>query len=298
MGCRLREIAGWAMLSIAATTAESAATQPTPCADPAADIQAVLVSRTGPDTGRVRITGQIKNLGPEPWISTSRQHRLRMELTTVSSASKPNGELAEPPIDIARLDAGGEYRLDHQLNWRVSKDTTYPRFLIRFTEVGKPERPSSRADCRLDNNRKEIAPAEINHLFGAVPAAGIPLKIVGYRLLGGQGINTVETVLAYDRNSPAAGKIMVSVAAPYNGLADEVPIAGNSGQTPMRVHVPCDKDAATTLSTPSVAITYQLWGQASVSGVPSWVASYRVEQSIPYKELCPAMPGANKKPSQ
>ena len=298
MGRRLRGVAGLAMLMIATMTAASAATHPTPCADPAADIQAVLVSRTGLDTGRVRITGQIKNLGPESWIATSRQHRLRMELVMVPSPAHPNGELVEPPIDITQLDAGGQYRIDHQLNWRVSKGATYPRFLIRFTEMGKPAQPSSRADCRSDNNRKEITPTEINHLFGAASASGIPLKIIDYRLLGGQGINTVETVLAYDRNSPSAGRITASVAAPYNGLADEAPIAGNSGKIAMRVHVPCDKDAATVLSAPLVSITYRLWGQVSVSGVPSWMASYRLEQSIPYKELCPTKPGANKKPSQ
>ena len=280
--------------------AASSTSGATPCADPAVDIQATLVSRTGPDTGRVRITGQVKNLGPEPWIAASRQHRLRMELVVKKAGAPADGELVEPPVDIARLDSGGQFRIDHQLNWKVSQDASYPRFLIRFTELGKPDRVSSRADCRLDNNRKEIAPAEINHLFGAAPAAGIPLKLVGYRLLGGQGINTVETVLAYDRNSPAAGKIMASVAAPYSGLADEMPIAGNSGKTPMRVHIPCDKDSATTLSTPSVTITYQLWGQVSVSGVPSWVASYRVVQSISYDVLCPTKPGmgtSNKKHS-
>ncbi|MEK7207480.1 MAG: hypothetical protein AAB134_06325, partial [Pseudomonadota bacterium] len=169
----------------------------TSCPDQAVDIQATLVSRSGPDTGRVRIIGQVKNLGPEPWIAASRLHRLRMELVTITSASRPHGELVEPPIDIARLDAGGQYRIDHQMDWRMSKEANYPRFLIRFSELGKPERAFTRADCRSDNNRKEITPADINHLFGVAPVPAIPLKVVSYRLLGGEGINTVESALAY-----------------------------------------------------------------------------------------------------
>jgi hypothetical protein len=266
-------------------------TRPTPCADPAVDIQAVLVSRAGPDTGRVRITGQIKNLGPEPWIAATHQHRLRMELVMIAAPAHPNGELAEPPIDIVRLDAGGQYRIDHQLDWRVSKDATYPRFLIRFTEVGKPVQPPSRADCRSDNNRKEIASADINYLFSAPPASAIPLKIVSYRLLGGEGINTVESILTYSRNSPAAGKITASVAAPYSGFSEEVSIAGNSGTAPLRVHIPCDRNPASGLPVPPVMITYRLWGLISVSGVPSWVAGFSAEQSIPYRTLCPTKPG-------
>lgn len=275
-------------------------TRPTPCADPAVDIQAVLVSRAGPDTGRVRITGQVKNLGPEPWIAMSRQHRLRLELVTITSAARPNGELVEPPIDIARLDSGGQFKIDHQLNWKISQDASYPRFLIRFTELGKPDRESSRADCRPDNNRKEIAPADINRLFSAPPVAPSPLKIVSYRLLGGEGINTVESTLAYNRNSPAAGKITASVAAPYSGSTEEVSIAGNSGTAPMRVHVPCDRKPESGLPAPSVVITYRLWGSISVSGVPSWVAGFSAEQSISYQDLCPAKPGmgsSNKKHS-
>lgn len=297
---RLREVAGLAMLLIAATTVASAATHPTPCADPAVDIQAVLVSQSGPDTGRVRIIGQVKNLGPEPWIAASRLHRLRMELVTITSASRPHGELVEPPIDIARLDAGGQYRIDHQMDWRMTKEANYPRFLIRFSELGKPERASTRADCRSDNNRKEITPADINHLFGAPPVPAIPLKVVSYRLLGGEGINTVESTLAYKRNSPAAGKITASVAAPYSGSSEELSIAGYSGTAPMRVHIPCDRNPASGLPASPVMITYRLWGLISVSGVPSWVAGFSAEQSIPYQELCPTKPGmgiSNKKHS-
>jgi hypothetical protein len=296
----LRELAGLAMLSTAVTTAASAATHPTPCADPAVDIQTVLVSRTGPDTGRVRITGQIKNQGSEPWIAASRQHRLRMEMVVRKLGAQANGELVEPPVDIARLDSGGQYRIDHQLNWTVSKDASYPRFLIRFTDLGKPDRVSSRADCRLDNNRKEITPADINRLFSAPPVSAIPLKIVSYRLLGGEGINTVESILAYSRNSPAAGKITASVAAPYSGSSEEVSIAGNSGTAPMRVHIPCDRSPANGLPASPVMITYRLWGSISVSGVSSWVAGFSAEQSVSYQELCPTKPGmgtSNKKHS-
>ena len=104
------------------------------------------------------------------------------------------------------------------------------------------------------------------------------------------GANTVEALLGYSKTSAAAGKITASVSAPYRGIADEVPIEGNSGSARIRVHIVCDIQNDSTVPTRPVDITYRLWGSLGLPGSSSWVVSFSTEQSIPYSELCGAAP--------
>ena len=261
---------------------------PSSCADPAADIEIDLVSKTGPMTGRVRITGIVRNLGSAAWNATTPSHRLQMVLAQKNSETHTNGNPVEPPVAVAQLLPGQLYRIDHQMNWDANKNTLYPKFIVWFSETGQVGAypVSYSPDCRSDNNRKEITAADINKLFVSPPSPGQPLKVQNYRLLGGVGVNTVEAILAYDRSSATAGKITASVAAPYSGTTDEVLIAGNSGTAKIRVHIPCDnKDASSPPSRP-VVITYRLLSSLSFPGGSNWVVSFSAEQPIPYRELC------------
>lgn len=272
-------------------TAKSDATlAPSACADPAADIEVALVSRTGPVTGRVRITGIVRNLGSVAWTPTSPSHRLQMVLAVKSSEAPPNGVPAEPPIAIAQLSPGQQFRIDHQMDWEANKNTAYPKFIVRFSDLGQVGvYPASYSpDCRSDNNRKEITAADINRLFTPAPSAVQPLALQSYRLLGGVGVNTVEATLVYKKISAAAGKLTASVAAPYSGTADQVPMAGSSGSVKIRVYIPCEHKDASSLPSRPVAITYSLWSRLSFPGGSNWVASFSTEQSIPYSELCTA----------
>ena len=259
----------------------------TPCADPAADIELVLISKTGPATGRVRITGIVKNLGNAAWTASSPSHHLQMVLARRDAGARPEGEPVQPAIAIRQLVPGQQYRIDHQMGWDAGKHVDYPRFVTRFFDSGEigAQPASHRPDCRADNNRKEISAADINRLFKpAVPEK--PLKVQGYRLLGGVGVNTVETQFAYHRSSANAGKLTASVAAPYTGTSDEVPLTGNSGTATIRVHIPCDMKETSVPKPPPVTITYQLWGSLGLPGGSGWVPSFSVEQSILYYELC------------
>ncbi len=263
---------------------------PSSCADPAADIEIALVSKTGPTTGRVRITGIVRNLGSAAWAATTPSHRLQMILAQRNSDVQANGEPVEPPIAIAQLLPDQQYRIDHQINWDASKSTLYPKFIVWFSDSGQVGAypVSYNPDCRVDNDRKEITAADINKLFVSPPSAGQPLKVQNYRLLGGVGVNTVEAILAYDRSSAAAGKIIASVAAPYSGTSDEVPIAGSSGTVNIRVHIPCDNIDASSLPLRPVVVTYRLLSSLSFPGGSNWVVSFSTEQLIPYRELCAA----------
>ncbi len=282
-----------ALFSLEAEAADGAAAPASvACADPAADIELALVSKTGPASGRVRITGVVKNLGTATWKATSPSHRLQMTLTRRDSETGSPDNPVQPPIAIAELSPGQQFRIDHQIDWSPGRNGAYPRFMVKFSDSGivgaYPAR--YRPDCRADNNRKEITAADIDKLFESPAPLGRSLTVQSYRLLGGVGVNTVEAVLGYSRTSAAAGKITASVAAPHSGTSDEVPIEGSSGRARIRVHIPCDIQNAPVLAARPVSITYRLWGSLSLPGSTSWVASFSADQSIPYSELCGATP--------
>lgn len=280
-----------AALLVFSLTAEAQSTisapAATPCADPAADIELALITKSGPGAGRVRITGIVKNLGNAAWVATSPSHRLQIVLARRSSGAPLDGEPVQPAIAIQQLAPGQQYRIDYQTDWDTNKKDSRPGFMVRFFDSGRTGNGSvsSRVDCRSDNNRKEIAAADIDRLFQpAVPDK--PLQLQSYRLLGGIGVNSVETQLAYVRSSSNPGKLTASVAAPYTGTSDEVQINGNNGSTKIRVHIPCDVKETPDPNLRSVTITYRLWGSLSLPGGSGWVPSFSIEQSIPYRALC------------
>lgn len=266
-----------------------------PCADPAADIELALISKTGPSTGRVRITAVVKNSGNAAWTAATPSHHLQMVLARRDNGARPEGSPVQPAIAIRHLAPGQQYRIDHQLDWEAGKQDAYPRFLARFSDAGQAgARPAShRLDCRPDNNRREIAAADIDKLFQ--PPAPPPLKVVSYRLLGGIGVNTVETQLAYRRDAASVAKLTASVAVPYTGTSDGVPLNGGSGTARIRVHIPCDAPETPGAIPSPVIITYRLWGTLGLPGGAGWAPGFSVEQSIPYSEFCG--PGPADKPN-
>lgn len=273
------------MLLVFGLTAEgraaSSASGAPPCADPAVDVELALIAKSGPGAGRVRVTAIMKNSGNAAWTATGPSHHLQMVLT------RADGAPVQPAIAIRQLAPGQQYRIDHQTNWDVNENGKQPRFIVRFFDSGRAgARPASRrADCRSDNNRRDITAADINRLFEVAPPPR-PLRVQGYRMLGGIGINTVETQLAYHRGSAGAGKLTASVAAPHVGTFDDVAISGNSGTATIRVHVPCEAGGMPGPNPAPVTITYRLWSALTFPGGSGWVPSSSVEQTIPYRELC------------
>ena len=124
----------------------------------------------------MRITGVVKNLGTATWIATSPSHRLQMVLTQQDSEAYPLGNPVQPPIVIAQLSPGQQFRIDHQMNWDTSKSTSYPRFIVKFFDSGRIGAYPARyhPDCHTDNNRREVAPVDINKLFGSAALSGKP----------------------------------------------------------------------------------------------------------------------------
>ncbi len=291
MGCRAVVLTALCLRAEAALAAPASGAEP--CADPAADIEIALISKTGPTTGRVRITGVVKNIGSAAWVATGPAHRLQMVLAQQSSADRPDTEPVEPVIAIARLKPGEQFKIDHQVNWDARTSGSYPKFILRIFDTGAttPVGATDR-DCRRDNDRKEITAADIDKLFGPVPPSGPRLKLQHYRLLGGVGVNTVAATLSYERSSSVPGEITASVAPPYSGISEEVPIMGKAGTAGIRVNIPCDRKLTSNPPPPAVTITYRLWGSTGLPGASSWVLGSSLEQSIPYGKLCPARSGS------
>jgi len=260
------------------------------CADPAADIELALISKTGPATGRVRITAVVKNPGNAAWTATSPSHHLQMVLARRDDGARPEGEPVQPAIAIRQLAPGQQYRIDHQVNWEAGGHAAYPRFVARFSDAGRvAARPATPGpDCRSDNNRREITAADIDRLFQP-PAPPPPLKVVSYRLLGGIGVNSVETRIAYRRGANVS-RLTASVTAPYTGTSDEVPLNEDSGTAKIRVHIPCDAPETPGANPPPVTISYRLWGTLGLPGGAGWVPGFSVDQSLPYRELCGSGP--------
>ena len=275
--------------------AASSASGATPCADPAADIELALISKTGPSAGRVRITAVVMNLGNAAWTATSPSHHLQMVLARRDDGARPQGEPLQPAIAIRQLLPGQQYRIDHQLDWEAGKHAVYPRFLARFSDAGQAAARLTPpgTDCRSDNNRREITAVDIDKLFQ--PVAPPLLKLESHRLLGGVGVNTVETRFVYRRRAANVAKLTASVAAPYSGTSDDVPLSGDSGTAKIRVHIPCDAQEMPGTNPPPVTITYRLWGTLGLPGGSGWVPGFSVDRSIPYRELCG--PGAADKPN-
>ena len=258
------------------------------CADPAVKIEATLVSKTGPGSGRVRISGTAKNLGSTVWAPTSSSHRLQMVLNTQRSATQPAGEPVEPAVEIARLVPGQEFKIDHQTNWEIGTNQAFPRFRIELYETGKrgtlPK--AYQPDCQRNNNRMELGVADIDSLFQPPVSNTSPLSVQGYQLFSTGGKTILETRLAYQRSSSNPGRLTASVAAPYVGTAEPTPLSGRSGSATIRVEIPCNQ---TVSNSAPMTITYRLWGSLNKPGeTSSWVGSFSAAQTISYQELCPA----------
>lgn len=148
------------------------------CADPAADIQVHLLSKTDATHGRIRVTALLKNVGATPWTSTSYTHRLNGILGMKYNEQSYNGQAMAPPHPVTVLGAGQQVIvLEREMNWTAQYNTQYPKFVARTIESGQADytkTPQEKLNCRADNDRKEIGTAEVNKLFGDVPPPPMP----------------------------------------------------------------------------------------------------------------------------
>lgn len=270
---------GCALIPVAVAAEDNGA-----CPELAVDAELALVSKTGVETGRVRITGVVRHRRGPAWKSSNLSHYLQMALMEIDSDNPEHGHPVQPLVPIRQMGVSQQYRVDHQINWIAGRGLSYPRYVVRFDEIGA----TGASGCRWALSSREITPADIDRLF-SVPAHDPPLSVKNYRLLGGVGVNTLEVQLAYRRKSSLGGRITASVAAPYSGDAAPVPVSGSHGVATIRVHVPCDAPPSRPIP---ISVTYRLWGSLQLPGGGGWVPSFSLEHSVPYREICNNSTGA------
>lgn len=134
-----------------------------PCADPAAhSINFSIVSKTRLpiSTGRVRITGVVKNVGPDPYISDNKPKASLFE----------DGKLVAEQT-FGKLASGEEMTLVYERHWPPKPTGTARTFPTYKLMLGFPGATAgSTPDCNPSNNAKERRGDEIDALFsGSTP---------------------------------------------------------------------------------------------------------------------------------
>lgn len=126
------------------------------CADPAAHrIDFRIVSKRGLSTDRVRITGVVKNVGPDPYVSDYTPKAFLFE------GGKPVAEKA-----FGKLAPGEEMTLVYERHWPPKPTGTaksFPVYKLMLDFKGATKGPAP--DCNPSNNVKERSGEEIDALF-------------------------------------------------------------------------------------------------------------------------------------
>lgn len=261
------------------------------CADPAADIRVELLSKTAATSGRVRITGVLRNAGAAAWVPSKYGHRLVAVLAIKTSEAQPNGTPVVSGLSIDGLAPGQERRISYETNWEAKYGAQYPKFLMRFHHSVIPDysaRPGYDPNCRSDNDRKEIAATVVAALFGPLTPPPPPLRAVSHRMSGGD----LEAVLAFAKDGDSAARIRTG-AVP-RGTADEVAVSGRSGTATVRVRGVCTGTPAGTLQ-----LTHELVVTAGFGPLGSATVSVgSLEQRLSLAALCLAQPAVPSAPKQ
>lgn len=136
------------------------------CPDPAVEkIDFTIVSRTGKFSGKVRITGVVKNVGLAPYISGPNQQAVHLyEFIPGGSArlvAKKN---------FQNLNPGQQVTVAYERNWDASSPSEgeFPpsyRVIIAYDPDIRLDSNPKNDDCNINNNQKERSGADINALF-------------------------------------------------------------------------------------------------------------------------------------
>lgn len=136
------------------------------CPDPAVQrIDFAIVSKTSQFSGKVRITGVVKNVGFEPYISGPNQQEVFLY----------EGPMGGTPRLVARqkfqnLNPGQEVRVVYERNWDASSpaEGEFPpsyKVIITYDPDIRMDGNPKNDDCNMNNNQKERSGTEINALF-------------------------------------------------------------------------------------------------------------------------------------
>ncbi len=139
---------------------------PKKCPDPAVQgIDFAIVSKTSQFSGKVKITGVVKNIGLEPYISGPNQQAVY--LYEVPMGGKANLVATKK---FQNLNPGQEVKVTYERNWNASSPAegefppSYKVVIAYDPDITLDSNPKN-DDCNMNNNQKERSGTEINALF-------------------------------------------------------------------------------------------------------------------------------------
>lgn len=136
------------------------------CPDPAVQrIDFAIVSKTSQFSGKVRITGVVKNVGLEPYISGPNQQAVY--LYEVPMGGKSNLVATKK---FQNLNPGQEVKVTYERNWNASSpaEGEFPpsyKVVIGYDPDIRLDSNPKNDDCNMNNNQMERSGTEINALF-------------------------------------------------------------------------------------------------------------------------------------
>lgn len=136
------------------------------CPDPAVQrIDFAIVSKTSQFSGKVRITGVVKNVGLEPYISGPNQQEILLYEGPMGATSRVVARKK-----FQNLNPGQEVTVVYERNWNSASPSegefppSYKVIIVYDPDIRMDSNPKN-DDCNMNNNQKERSGADINALF-------------------------------------------------------------------------------------------------------------------------------------
>ncbi|GAQ94575.1 hypothetical protein TAGGR_1759 [Thermodesulfovibrio aggregans] len=136
------------------------------CPDLVAEkIEFTIVSRTGKFSGKVRITGVVKNAGSEPYISGPNQQAVHLYEFIPGGSPRLVAKK-----NFQNLNPGQQITVTYERNWDAASTSegefpsSYRVVIVYDPDIRMDGNPKN-DDCNLNNNEKERSGADINRLF-------------------------------------------------------------------------------------------------------------------------------------
>lgn len=136
------------------------------CPDPAVQrIDFTIVSKTSQFSGKVRITGVVKNVGLEPYISGPNQQEILLYEGPMGATSRVVARKK-----FQNLNPGQEVTVVYERNWDSASPSegefppSYKVIIVYDPDIRMDSNPKN-DDCNMNNNQKERSGADINALF-------------------------------------------------------------------------------------------------------------------------------------
>jgi len=136
------------------------------CPDPAVEkIDFTIISRTSKFSGRVRISGVVKNIGLEPYISGPNQQAVYLYEGPMGGTARLVAQKK-----FQNLNPGQQVIVTYERNWDAASPSEgeFPpsyKVIIAYDPDIRLDGNPKNDDCNINNNQKERSGADINALF-------------------------------------------------------------------------------------------------------------------------------------